>query len=853
MMSKRFCVPALSAGLLCLLMVGCPMGTTTGLKVSPTALGFTDTLPVRAITITNGGAGLLTWTVQEDVSWLTPSQTTGTTLTETDHVTFTADASGLAPGTYADSVRVVSNAGTQSLAVVLHVSGTPALFVEPSILNMVGNEEEATLTITNPGTDRLTWNISVRDPEDPDAIISPPEFMTITPQNGTTDVGEESTVLVEIDRSSLDAGMYEYTLIVSSDAGTQEITLNLAQGLSAEIGVEPAILEFGQDLNTLALDVFNIGYAGSRLDFTLTTDRPDLIFFSPSGGSSIGPTVSDLDYDRVPITVTIDRGAVESDVDGGVITVSADGVDPVDVTITVERSPLTFEGAINRTRPPFILRFVFLLRDDTGEAIDTTSATVFQELQDAFTIWEDGEQLDPFETESFVTSADNLRYNLMLLLDYTGSMYYAGTEEKAREPGEVIELMEAAAAEFIEDLPSSYRIGLMEYHERQQTNRLIHGFSTAKEPLTSSLEAFSLPPADHGASELYDALEDAVLRLSYEDIDALPFEDADVRALVFISDGRDTSSVTSADEVIELAREHRVRMYPIGFGENVDAAPLVKLATRTGGHYYAAPNDVDLINLLERNLEGSSGTPGVITQELERQIVLTYVSLFQDGTHTYLIRCIYDDLEGYFEEDGVYSIGGDVRAGQIGLNTTGIQESGLAEVFVRTEYVPRNITQFRFRVFPTPAYPFTLELAPDGILEKAPDGTDRNWLLVPEGGDVWTVLTTEDNPLLYGEFGDLLKITFEGLDWDDPEDAGDTFDVIDMGFRVDNRVYLNPPVTKFFQYPDSLTIQTGSTQATEIPISIDDGFDPDDPDAWDRDEDSVADFDDNYPDDPDHS
>ena len=46
------------------------------------------------------------------------------------------------------------------------------------------------------------------------------------------------------------------------------------------------------------------------------------------------------------------------------------------------------------------------------------------------------------------------------------------------------------------------------------------------------------------------------------------------------------------------------------------------------------------------------------------------------------------------------------------------------------------------------------------------------------------MLTTEDNFLPYGGFGALLKVTFTDLDLDA---------VIPIGFRLDNRIYVNPP------------------------------------------------------------
>ena len=63
-----------------------------------------------------------------------------------------------------------------------------------------------------------------------------------------------------------------------------------------------------------------------------------------------------------------------------------------------------------------------------------------------------------------------------------------------------------------------------------------------------------MPPAEHGASELYDALIDTIDIITGEDPSTtLPFDEADVRAIVFLSDGWDTSSIEDESQVIKAA------------------------------------------------------------------------------------------------------------------------------------------------------------------------------------------------------------------------------------------------------------------------------------------------------------
>lgn len=820
------CAKAAAVLLGCAALSSCPTpGAASGLSVNPAALNFGSNGTQLTISIFNTGPGIIAWTLTENVAWLSANVTSGTVATEIDHVKLSVDRTGLAPGTYTGKIVVSSATATRQINVAMTVAGAPGLEVDPLTINFLNNQETASFSITNTGLGPLTWNVKLQDPNNSGSTIPFPNYLNVDPAAGLTQAGDSTEVTVEIDRDLLSAGVFGLILLIESNAGNTQVAVNITQGLSAAIGVEPAVLDFGTTENTLSFDVFNTGQPGSVLNFTLSTNRPELIFFNPALGTSIG-TNNPLNYDRVPISVTIDRNKLKGSVDGGKITVSAIGIDPVDVVVNVEAAPLGFEGAENRSRPPFIMRFVFLMRDALGNAIDTTDPSVFSQLETAFTIKEDNIPLDTDETNLFVTPADNLRYNVVLMLDYTGSMYNAGAGN-----GAVINQMVTASLDFIDDLPSSWRLALMEYHDRQQTQRLIHNFSTSKGSLKAGLQAFQVPVGENGASEVYDAVVDGCQRIENEDVGSLPFDDADVRALIFISDGRDTSSISSLQECIDAATDRRVRLYPVGFGKNVNAAPLIQMATQTGGHYYAAPNATALVNLLQSEGGLPGNPPGKIITELKRQLVLTYISLFQEGSHNYLISAQYQGITGSFQRDAVLALGGDVRAGQMSLRTAGIQPNGNADVYVYSEYVPRNVSQIKIRLIS--ATPYTLMLDPGGLL--------KDWFLVDNGGGVYTALTSETTPLKYGAFGNLFRIRYTGL----AQNA-----VVPLGFRVDNQIYVNPPFTKFFQYPDGLVVQLGSDQASVVPIALSDGFDPDAVGAWDRDQDGTPDFDDMFPDNP---
>lgn len=848
-------------------VTGCPSLQGPTLSVTPSVIDFGATATIETLLIRNTGGGALSWEVIEDIPWLSVDVATGVTPAgASDAVRVSVSRANLEPGDRSGVFTVRSTDGTlvRTIPVAMRVAGTPSMGVSPASLRVTLAPDAATgtgqITISNTGADPLTWSLTPRDPANAAATFPYLSFSPAT--TGVINPGQApQVVVVTVTASELESDQVSILLdVLNVEADVrQSIALEIEVGAStqgAAIGVSATTLDFGAQNNELTFDVYNAGQAGSLLEFTVTAEPSGLLTVTPTTGSSEGTgDPQQVNVNRVPVTVRLDRTQMPVVPAGGVVQVSAAGLDSVQIAVDYERAGLIIEGAQNRARPPYVLRFVFLLRDSTGAVIDTLDPVVFEELQTAFRIEENGVPLDTNETNLFITRADRLTCNLAILLDYTGSMYAAIEALFPQSSNALQELYagkttdEGIIGAFVRSLPGNYGVSIMEYHERQQRNRLIHGFGpeSDRDAMIQALKDFSLPRAEHGASEIHDAIIDACTRIEDEDAGRLSFYDTDVRALVFISDGRDTSSVATAEDAINYAKERRIRLYPIGFGQQVNGEVLRKMATDTGGHYYPAATVSELRNLLQRRTGASSGG-GLIAEELRRQVFLTYITLDQQGSGTYAIRGSFRGDEGTFGQDAVV-IPGDVRAGQLALLSTEVDPAdNTAEVLLRADYVPRNISQIRFRVWtspltagaPTPAMQVTRVADLQG-------GLVADWSLledtvgpnpIPESR-VFTVLTTEDNPLPYGTSGQLLLFTFTGV----PAEG------FRFNFRVDNRIYVDPPVTKFFQHPETIPVGAAPYFAGIIPLMVEDGFDPDAPDAWNRDGDPADDFDDRFPDD----
>ncbi|MBI3118254.1 MAG: hypothetical protein HYZ00_06195 [Candidatus Hydrogenedentes bacterium] len=619
------------------------------LTVSPTTIPLAPTATFAEFTVSNSGPETVTW----DVLFLPDPDDPNTTLPVPSTIQVepnpgstaangaTSVAVAFAEGQEDFSLLVRSDRGSAVVSFLfgaalegLEVNPSPlTLFVNPGEGDTVPVQVPSPLHIMNSRATARAWSIEVVSRLDPGE--TPP--ITVTPSSGTTPGNEESTVdVVVTDPNNIEAGSGRYDLILRSGDGFLIVPLIIEIMPLPEIVLsEPPevtsgrpeiaqidFLDFGRETVQAQFFVANIGTRGSRLFFKITyeeqgEDHPLLASVGPLQGDTNGPEEvffhppeSNLLIDAEGITVIVDRTAMTEDVEERLITVEAfdeDFENPLEVVesktlrIRVERPPLKVEGALNRGRPPFINRFAFLLRDDLSRVIETRTKADRSRI--SFRITENDLPLDLDETNIFVDGPDGLKVNLVVLLDFTGSMFFAGTTSTTNplEPGEALADVKEATKEFLDDLPPTYQIALMYYNDRQQRNRLLAPFSADREALKAALDEFSLPASQHGTSAIFDALVDAVNVLVAEDpADTLPFDDADVRAVVFISDGHDTGSEIELNDVVTEARDNHVQLYPLGYsaGEGTNLGDLVVLSEETGGHLYNAGNVANLSKLL---------------------------------------------------------------------------------------------------------------------------------------------------------------------------------------------------------------------------------------------------------------
>ena len=217
--------------------------------------------------------------------------------------------------------------------------------------------------------------------------------------------------------------------------------------------------------------------------------------------------------------------------------------------------------------------------------------------QPDFTIFEDG-----VKQEVSFFSRRQQPIALSLLLDSSASM-----EEK-------LPTLQAAASNFVRRLKSNDMAQVIDFDSRVEVRQAFSGNQTE---LLAAIDQ----TAAGGSTSLHNAIYIALKEL--RKVRAVSEDDVRRQALVVFSDGKDTSSLVSFEEVLDLAKRSETSIYAIalrgvdtqskGFRE---AEYVMKtLATATGGRSF-----------FPARIEDLAGVYNQIADELASQYTIGYTS-----------------------------------------------------------------------------------------------------------------------------------------------------------------------------------------------------------------------------------
>jgi Ca-activated chloride channel family protein len=214
----------------------------------------------------------------------------------------------------------------------------------------------------------------------------------------------------------------------------------------------------------------------------------------------------------------------------------------------------------------------------TVTVTDQSGAHITDLTKDDFRLYEDG-QPRPIQ---FFRKDLNAPVSLGILVDTSGSM----------EPK--IPQARAAIAEFLDELNPRDDVFLFAFSERPY---MLQDFTTNHSAVMNRLALLHA----YGRTSLYDVILDGLIMVSRGRYDK--------KALLVVTDGMDTSSSSSIDQVVTQARRQGVLVYSIGIGdpnigdsgigisigpfvlgsddeERVDAQTLQTLSSETGAKTY---------------------------------------------------------------------------------------------------------------------------------------------------------------------------------------------------------------------------------------------------------------------------
>jgi Ca-activated chloride channel family protein len=156
--------------------------------------------------------------------------------------------------------------------------------------------------------------------------------------------------------------------------------------------------------------------------------------------------------------------------------------------------------------------------------------------------------------------------------------------------GDKIEQVREAASRFLDSMPTQNRVGLMVFNQEPQILHPLASWEAIHDDIKLSVGGLQ---AD-GDTALYDTLLSAIDHMR----DTSEEGEDRIKAIVLLSDGKDTVSEASLNDVINRLEEARtgrnpVLVIPVAYGSDADIAALNSIARASATKVQSgAPEDI---------------------------------------------------------------------------------------------------------------------------------------------------------------------------------------------------------------------------------------------------------------------
>lgn len=281
-----------------------------------------------------------------------------------------------------------------------------------------------TFDISNNGSAALTWQLS----EDA-------SWLSCNPTSGTTQAGERSSIVVNVDRKGLERGNYSQTIAVSSNGGSGIINVSMSvQGLM--ISISPEELDFGSTTTSMELNITNNG--SGNISYILTPSNNWIKLSRTTGTFTKTENV----------TVSVDRTSLSEGNHSGslTLTIGEDKVNiPVRMNIPSKEKPTvalqivdnvtyrsaTFKGAIASIGSAKVTKHGFCWSTSEEPTISSTGICNLGDSEKAKDFTYNASSLEPSTTyyvRAYAENAEGISYSNQMKFQTNGTPQLATVE-----------------------------------------------------------------------------------------------------------------------------------------------------------------------------------------------------------------------------------------------------------------------------------------------------------------------------------------------------------------------------------------------------------------------------------------
>ena len=183
--------------------------------------------------------------------------------------------------------------------------------------------------------------------------------------------------------------------------------------------------------------------------------------------------------------------------------------------------------------------------------------------------------------------------SVALTIDQSGSMIGLGVNPVPSDPND--ERINQSQA-FVNRMGATDQASVIRFNGQAGAVFTVQGFTSDKTVLNTALDG--LRTTEGGNTPLYDAMIKSVT-----DLVAQPA--GRTKAIVVLTDGRDTTSTQTVAQAITAARDAFIPIFVIGLGNandaaSLDRAQLENIATQTGGRVFFAEDPTALAGIFDQ-------------------------------------------------------------------------------------------------------------------------------------------------------------------------------------------------------------------------------------------------------------